>query len=706
VHRLKIAMGIGLALAALLVTVVAGVGRAQISPPQQVRDLLAFEVTPRDIVLPPKTGDLMREAGFERILNLLHAGQPLQALNDAYLLGTQVPAIWDEPEYHLLIAECYFHLGIDEPELQFVFAKPIYRSLMKRYPRWKNQPLVMFRLATINERQGFTIEAMANYGLLIDWYSDDLFAEQARLGLVMSSLRAGELRDMEKQALEILEISRDAQIRYHAGLGLAIARHRLGRTNEAMTEIDKTINWPEDLAFLEDFELFSVGEIMMLSGRHARAVKALLTYLERFPSGENRPMTIYYLADESRRGGQYENALIGYKYLIRSHGDSLAGLRSRLAMADLRLAAMPGTQDPITEQLLRKVREQNDYEELKQRAALVLGQYFADIRQPLMAIRELTEVFDNPYDIAFATRALNLMLECFTYYIETKQDQPLLVAEVFGKYRSYIDVPAAPVRLYDELGKILYQNLQADTLASISGGNPMAQTYPKRAALFSARAHELRGETDKAIADLERLIKMIAQDNGEEKHPLRYQGRMLWAQLEKRRGKLRNALRQIGMARNDAEGRLQEGLLEMEAGVILLRDNGAGAAAGRLQNAVQLFGEPTDKEPLRQYQLEALFNLGEALYQARRYAESGDAFARLLAMQPEDYRSRMAQVRMAQIRRERGETAVAEPDKMTAENAPTKWFWPRGEWSWLSYLNWLDHNESRFSDEPDWERLQ
>ena len=82
----------------------------------------------------------------------------------------------------------------------FRLAKPIYESLIKIYPRWENQPLVLFRLGTIYDLQNYTDEAEAVYGLLVDLYPEDHFADNARLGLLMTSLRADKMPDVEKQA--------------------------------------------------------------------------------------------------------------------------------------------------------------------------------------------------------------------------------------------------------------------------------------------------------------------------------------------------------------------------------------------------------------------------------------------------------------------------------------------------------------------------
>ncbi|HPQ69741.1 MAG TPA: tetratricopeptide repeat protein [bacterium] len=677
---------------------------AQNMPPQQDRKLLAFETVFHEIVLPAETAAIIREAGFAQVTTMLHDDQPVQALNDAFLMALRHPALWSVPAFHLLVAECYFRIGLDVPVFQYKYAKPIYDMLARRYPRWENQPLVLFRLATLNDRQGFVYDAEAEYGLLIDWYPGDPLADHARLGLIMSQLRAGELRDSEKMAEEVLKTAKDAQIIYHASLGLAIAQYRMQRYKDALAVFERSINWPEDLEFLEDYELFTLGEVLLVHKKYERAMTAFEIYLKRFPNGDDAPTSSLYIAENAQRNQQYKDALERYLDLVNKNPDTFAGVKAKFHLAELRLLAFPDKADEETEKLLRDVRDQNDFRELNQIAALLLGRYYLTIGRPLAAIEDLMDVFDNPEDVVYASNALNMMLSAFSMIMAAKRDDPMYIAKVFIRYRQYLDVPAMPQAMYKDLGELLNQNLLADTLLSIARENPLAEAYPTQAMMFRAKAYALRGDDKKAIAQCRALLEATEKKKQETLDPLRHEAHLLWARLDSDRGFLRRALRQLALAGAEAVDPFEKATLAQEMGLILLKDNAPEAATESLSNAANLYGPPNENDGLNSKRAEVFFHLGDALYRAKRYQEARNNFDLYLKLAPSDDRL----VYMAKIRRSQAILAAGEKlteSEQTGETAQPKWFWPRGEWSYNDFLVWRQKNKTRFGDTPDWETL-
>lgn len=668
------------------------------------RELFGFETMPREILLPKETEKLIREAGFDGVITLLHDDLPVQALNDAYLMALRRPALWREPAFQLLVAECYFYLGVQEPAIQYEYAKPIYESLMKLYPKWENQPLALFRLGVIYDRKGFSVEAQAVFGLLIDWYEDDQFADNARLGLMMSRLRDGDYRQAETIGLQILEESQDAQIRYHGSIGLAIARHWQNRSDEALRDIRQTVKWPEDVVLLEDFELFAFAEIALVNRKNKEARQALMEYLKRYPHGQDRAQAILYLAEEAQRLDQLKEAVLGYRYLAKNYEHTFAGLKSKLHLAKLHLQAYPNQKNDAVEQDLRQVRDQNDYRGLNQQAGLVLADYYLNVGRPFQAIDDVVGVFDDPAELEYAAQALAYIQRAFGEIIATYRDNPMMVATAFTQYRNYLDVPATPRHTYAELGEMLYQNLQPDTLLAIAGENPLGKKFKYLATLFRAKAHMLRGEYAEAKSETAHLLEMLKNSELENAGRLRFQARVVSAYAERETGNLREALRQISLAQTDAPDQRAKGRLEMEAGLILLADYSPGAAAGRLSNAVMALGELTEAEPIRGWQLMVAFSLGEALYQAKRYKESIKAFTSFSEMAPDDERRHLAGLRIVQASRVAGLT-LPELEEHDEETVRPKWFWPRTEWEVSDYLTWWDRTSAKFTETPDWENL-
>ncbi len=677
---------------------------AQNEPQKQDRKLLAFETVFHEIVLPADTAAIIREAGFTQVITMLHDDQPVQALNDAFLMALRHPALWSVPAFHLLVAECYFRIGMDVPVFQYRYAKPIYDLLARRYPRWENQPLVFFRLATINDRQGFVNDAEAEYGLLIEWYPGDPLADHSRLGLIMSQLRAGEFRDSEKMAEEVLKTAKDAQILYHASLGLAIAQFRMQRYKDALDVFERSVNWPEDLEFIEDYELFTLGEVLLVHKEYDRAVMAFDIYLKRFPNGDDAPASSLYIAEDEQRNQHFKNALARYLALANKHPETFAGVKAKFHLAELRLLAFPDKADKETEKLLREVRDQNDYRELNQIAALLLGRYYMTIGRPLAAIEDLMDVFDNPEEVSYASNALNMMISAFSMVMAAKRDDPMYIAKVFIRYRQYLDVPAVPLAMYSELGELLNQNLMADTLLSIARENPLAETYPKQAMMFRAKAYALQGDVKKAIAECRALLDATEKEKQETRDPLRYEAHLLWAQLDSDRGFLRRALRQLALASAEAVDSFEKATLAREMGLILLNDKAPEAATESLSNAAMLYGPPDENDGLNPKRAEVYFHLGDALYRAKRYQEARANFDLYLKLAPEDDRMTF----MAKIRR--SQAILAAGEKLTESEpagapAQPKWFWPRSEWSYNDYLVWQQKNKTRFGDTPDWETL-
>lgn len=676
---------------------------AQNMSPKTDRKLLAFETISREIILPADTEAIIREAGFARVIAMLHDDQPVQALNDAFLMALRYPAFRSVPAFHLLIAECYFRIGLDVPLFQYKFAKPIYDLLARRYPRWENQPLVFFRLATINDRQGFVYDAEAMYGLLIDWYREDPFVNHARLGLIMSQLRAGELRDSETMAKEVLQTAKDAQIIYHASLGLAIAQFRMERSKDAMNVFDKTINWPEDLEFLEDYELFTFGETLRAQQRYERSTQVITLYLKRFPNGNDAARSSLYLAEDAQLNRQYKEARQRYLDLVRNNPDTYAGVKAKYHLAELRLLAFPDRADKETEKLLREVRDQNDFRELNQTAAMLLGRYYLAVGRPLSAIEDLIEVFDNPEDVKCAAK---LIMQSFATILAAKRDDPMYIGEVFNRYRQYLDVPAMLPALYEELGELLYQNLQADSLLAIAQNNPLAETYPRRALLFRAKAYSLRGDYKRAVAELQTLLPTAGRKKRKSRLEfLRHEAYLLWARLDRERGFYQRALRQLALASSEAADPIEKAKLALETGLILLDDKAPEAAAERLSNAAMLYGEPDENDGLNLQRAEVFFRLGDALYQSKRYRKARSMFDRFLQLAPDNRLVYMAKIRRSQAILAAGEKLAALADA-GEPGQPPKWFWPRSEWSYNNYLVWRQQNQKRFGETPDWETLR
>ena len=679
--------------------------RAAIAPLMpSYRSLMTFELMPREIVIAEDKAAMFQNLGFDHVYTLFQEGQLVQALNDALLMSIRTPNLWIEPEYQLLLAECYFFLGNKDPQVQFRLAKPIYESLLIRYPKWENQPLVLFHLATIYERLGMSIEALAAYGLLIDWYPEDLFTDHARLGIVMASLRSGEPADSEALAREVLQKAQDAQILYHATLSLAVALHRQGRTAEARSYFDKTIKWPEDLELLEDFELFTVGEVLLAERQNEMAKDIFMAYLRRFPEGADRPMTVLNLAQEAELRNQFTDAVSGYNYLIKKFGASQAGVKAKVRMAELRFKAYPEQPDDPGERLLRQAWDQNDFPRTRNEAGIALSEYYLRSGKLINAIEQAGDVLKDPSAAEFAPQAKELIQRAFAAELATQRDNPALVTRIFDKYRRHIDTAEIPETVYTDLGEALYENLQADTLASIAGKNPAAKAFPRRAALMAAQAAWLSGDTERAVSHLERLMGLPLPNEAQRPDRLRFAGRLLWIDIARANHDLREALSQIVLAKSDAENPAEQGILELEAGLLLLEDHAPAPAVERLAGAVQLLGEPAAAGPLRDVQLQANLMLGEALYRVARYGEAVSALSRFIELKPDEERLNAARARLAQAVKAKGDK-LPEPIENEPTAASMKWFWPRGAASIKEYMWWLEQNESRFGEKPDWTKV-
>ncbi len=668
--------------------------------PLPYRTLLPFELNAHAIALTRDEAQALSKTAFSRAVGMLQNEQPIEALNETLLMIIRQPGLSRMRPIQLLLAECFYTLGSEDPAPQFRYSQPIYEELMRLFPRWDNQPLVLFRLATIYERKGLTIEALAAYGLLVDWYPDDPLAESGRLGLLMTALRNGELADAEGQAEMVLQTAKDAQIRHHAAVCLAVARHRQGRSAEALADFEKTIRWPDELETLEDFELFALGEVYLKNQKYAEETQAFMTYLKRFPFGSDRPLAVLYLAEEAQRIGQIDEAVLGYRFLIERYPLHYAGVRSKLQLASLLMTAQPGKADEPTEQLLRQVRDQNDYHDMAQKAGLKLAEYLICVGRSLEAMDEVTDVIKYPIVRADAEAATQLMLQAFQNVLAANRANPMLVAVAFRKYRDFLDVPSAPRAMYAELGAALNQNLQADTLLAISGNNPLAKAHPRVASYLTAEGRRLRGEYDLAKSALGRLLDMAAapEDAGD---GLAFAARLLWAQIECDQGNPREALRVLGLAQPMARDDRERALIDLEAGKLLLQVRTPEAAAERLANAVRGLGLLSADEPLRSQQLDAAFNLGEALFESNRYAEALAVFAEFVKADPRGERTYLARARIVQAQQ-----ALGQPIAPLAEVTTTPaWFWPRVEWSVETFYSWLQNNQTRFGEMPDWEKL-
>jgi tetratricopeptide (TPR) repeat protein len=695
----------------VLIAAFASAAQAEILPATaDIRQLLPFETVSSQMLLPPDQAAAYREWGFERVTVLLENNQAVEALNDTYLMAIRQPELRDSPYYLLLLAEVYYRLGAERPRIHLELAKPLYERLMRRLPQWENQPLVAYRLATIYDRLGFAAEAVAHYGLLIDWYPDDPLAGRARLGLVMTSLREGEMADTESQARAVLATSKDAQIRYHATLCLAIARHRTNRHDEAAADFRRVINWPEDLPLLLDFELFAFGETLLNVGEIERGREVLLDYLKEHPYGADRAPAILYLADLARDRGDFGEAVTGYEYLIENHASERPGVMAGLRTAAMRLEAAPDQADPDAEKLLLLAYHQSAYFDLGQEAALALGAYYLRTAQPLLSISLGAGVYDNPTDRGYRVRAAELIAAAFGDFVRLEGDNPTLVATVFDRYAKYMAADSLSEDTFARLSDALFDNLQLTTLTELASGRVLAHKYPRVSAFQIARAEWVQGNADLAVSHLERLVKLpVMESDGKPAKKggpdaLRFAARLLWARILEDAGRNRDAMQQIAVARPDASDKIAEGRLELAAGRLLALDNSYAAAAERLANAARLLGPGVDEKPLRDWQNEAALGLGESLYQARRYEEAERVLASLLERKPGDPAESMAKIRLAQVVTARGARLPELPGHKADDKPPTE-FWPHGAWAIEDYLLWRQANEKKFVDEPAWETL-
>lgn len=674
-------------------------GEAETEPGMSVRPLQPFEVVSHQIQLPENMAPILKELGFDQLVNLMNDGRNVQALNDALLLKLRQPKLWDVPEFRLLVAEIYFRLGIDHPEIQFDVAKPIYEQLMisqpYETPNWYNQPLVAFRLAVINDRQENTAEAIGLFGMLIDWYPQSSLAEKARLGLVMASLREGQLRDSEEQAKAILETTQDALVRYHASLGLATTRYRLGRYQEAAADFDRVTTWPDDLRYLEEFELFAFAETMAEVGRTQQAATAYLDYLDRFPRGADFPLATLKVSELARQDNPVFS-VTGYKYLIIHHGESWAGMKARVNLADIRMDAIT-TRDELTEKLLLEAYNQLNFPDVQQTAALELGRYYMNTDQPALSAMLGAEVFDNPLSLNLAQRSLELVNQAFGRLLTANVDNPLMVAGLYQKYAGYMPAQSFPQETFLGLADAFYEGLQADSLVKLVENAGLIRRFPQQSALLAAQAEWLRGNADAAIGHLSRLMDLPTEP--ETPNALRLAGRLLWAKIARETGKPREALQQLALARTDAATAIDSGRLELLAGEILLDDDAPRAALERLDNAVRLLGTPVAEQPVRELQEQARSDLGEAFYRADRFEEAEKILTELRDLKPNPLFDSLASIRLAQIAARRNQ-AVPAPEAATGGE-----FWPDSAARLIRYLAWRQENQSRFPDEPDWESL-
>jgi len=672
---------------------------AEAAPDSTIRRLQPFEIVSHQIQLPDNVAPVLKELGFDQLVNLMNDGRNVQALNDALYLKLRQPALWQVPEFRLLLAEIYFRLGIDHPEIQFDVAKPLYEELMiacpHETPNWYNQPLVAFRLAVINDRQENTPEAVALYGLLIDWYPQSSLADKARLGLVMASLSEGQLRDSEEQAEAILASTQDAFVRYHAALGLATTRFQLGRYKEAAADFDSVITWPDDLKYLEGYELYAFAGTMAQIGRTRPAVAAFLDYLDRYPRASEAPLAVLQVSELARRENP-DFAVTGYKYLIINHGESWAGMKARLELAGIRMENYTGREE-LTEKLLLEVYNQLNYHDLQQTASLDLAQYYYTIDRPALTAMLGAEVFDNPLNLSLAQRSLDLINRAFSRLLILHADNPMIMANLYRMYADYMPEQAFPKETYLRLAEAFYEGLQADSLAKLAGNAGLNRRFPMRSALLAAQAEWLRGDAEAAIKHLMRLMDLTSET--EEADSLRLAGRLLWAEIARETGKPREALQQLALARTDAGTAVDHGRLEMLAGEILLDDDAPRAALERLANAVRLLGETSGEQPLRTWQERARTDLGEALYRAGRSDEAEKVFTELRGIKPERLHDSLAAIRLAQIAARRDKPVPA------PEEGATGHFWPDSAARLIRFLAWQRDNRSRFSAEPDWQRL-
>jgi TolA-binding protein len=709
VRRQRITSTMLLAALAVLTATAAGAAALSVEPP---RPLLSFETTFVEIQIPPDEADLLRDLGFDRLISLIENGDLIQALADTEMVALRTPALAREPAFQLLVAEIYFRLGVPSPELQFTVAKPIYQRLMRRIPRWINQPLVAYRLATIFDRQGYIGDAIAHYGLLVDWYPDDTLADRARLGLVMSSLRAGDYSETETHVNRILDDSRDAQVRYHAVLCLAVSRERQAQFDAAQNEFLSVLNWPEDLTMMEAFELYSLANTFKETGEIPKAREAFLAFLRRFRGSDREPAAVFALAEIARQTANYPEAITGYRYLVEKVPKTRAGVRSMLALAALRLAATGGESDATAEQLLLHAREQFNFFGLQQEAALRLAAYYLHAGRPRVTIVLAGEVFDNPLNVDLAGRAIKLISEAFNGIVSSYRTNPNLVATIFAKYRTYLSAPSVPAGAYDQLAHVLYQNLQPDTLLQLATESPLTERYPDRSLFFAAKAESLRGNDATALEYLERFFQMIPVAKGVKKMAespagpptwMRYDARMLAGELNEKRGRSRDALREVTLALTDASDTMEKGRAELAAGLILLGDRAAAAAADHLAKAIELLGEKAEGEPLATWQGQAGFAYGEALYRAGKAEPAARVFAGVVKSDTAPDRVSMARIRLDQIARAAGNATVAEPESDPAVDLTG--FWPATAARLETHLQWVHENESRFGRVPDWEKL-
>ena len=322
----------------------------------QFVDLLLYERVPEEIEF-DLSNQLAYKESFEKAYQAYLDERYLDSLDTLSGVYFEYPDMLLDHNFRLLEAELYFLLGADNPELQFQIAKPIYKWLFYASPNEKHEALVSFRLATILKRQGMHPEAEGMYRIIFERYSESKFAHDSRLGLAYSLFGQGK----NGEALGwIAQLRSDSEMEPHTPFIYAMEAEinfREKRTKKAIELFLKANQLGLSTRDLSSEGQFYFAEALFENGKIEEAYKLHKDLIQAGPKSEFVAGALLRIADYEIGNGEREEALKHYQQLLDDYKESDPGYLGMIRVGDLRAQEHPNDLD---EQVVRTYSEVAD----------------------------------------------------------------------------------------------------------------------------------------------------------------------------------------------------------------------------------------------------------------------------------------------------------------------------------------------------------
>lgn len=590
-----------------------------------------------------------REHFDNRLVSILEAYRERSFIEMQEMLNSLFMRDPDARRYELprlLEAEVYYFNGGDNSELRILFAKPIYSELISLFPRSRRNAQKLFRLGSILFQQEYFPEAEGRFSFLLESYPESGLVRKAHLFLGETGLA---IDDPELASEEFTIVYEDAMAspseRFAATAGLAICRIELGLWEEAAAFFSTIVGSAEDRAKLDEKTLYAYGELQRALGRGKVAQEAFEELLATYPDTKRKAVIWFRMSDQWAVEGQRERAMAGYRRIVEKFPKSEWGYYAALRIGEMLTAASPGEWSEEAGSNFRHVIDNLFYPKLGHNAQLALARMMLSVERYEDALEVLDDLLSGSINNDHKRRGLDMSGRAFEGLVSKKfeeEDYPS-ICRIFVRFpRSIINInERMKPETFDRLTEAFYQTLLFDSLYAIGVSREALRLFPNRAELARARAEAARGNTREAGV----IFRVLAQrDRG-------FVGRkaaLLNVRMESREGN------------HEAVIALAEAALAMrhdpvDMGELLVLRSRSRLALGDTVSSIEGFRQavnrvlPADRSRKRWVLADALFGLGEALYQSGKRSQAAPVLEAALGAFPKDARSGLARLYLERI---------------------------------------------------------